>query len=49
MSDYIYCKEKNLQVIFAVTVYLLALSPERPEEEHENSDQVGIRSNILHV
>jgi len=52
MSDYTYFTEGTLQVIFTVTAYLLALFwyyPKRPEEEHENSDQVGIRSNVLHI
>lgn len=45
-------KKGTLQIIVTVTAYLLALSwyyPERHEEEHDNSDQVGIRSNILHI
>jgi CRP-like cAMP-binding protein len=36
----------TLHVIVRLTAYLLALSwyyPKRPEEEHKNSDQVGIR------
>ena len=45
-------QKRTVKVIFTVTAYLLALFwyyPERPEEDHENSDQVEYRSYILHV